>query len=100
MKLRFLPAEGCMPLQPFATMMVGGPKRYLGRKFDPETGEYPVADPYECEDGTNEAARCRKFVMRGEAVPADAETAKALGVAFEGSSKKSRSSKAGSEASS
>lgn len=71
-----------MPLQPNAHMLIGQPKRYLGRKFDKDSKEYVVADPYECEDGSEEAERCKLFVSRGEAMPADAATAKACGVSF------------------
>lgn len=71
-----------MPLVPNAMLIVGQPKRYIGRKFDPQRKEYVIADPYECEDGTPEAERCKVFVRRGEALPADAQTAKVCGVSF------------------
>ena len=72
-----------MPLQPYANMMVGQPKRYLGRKFDPKSKEYRISAPYECEDGSPEAERCKLFVRREDAVPADAATAKVCGVKFD-----------------
>lgn len=81
-----------MPLVPNTMLIVGQPKRYIGRKFDPKSKEYVIADPYECEDGTPEAERCKAFVRRGEAVPADAQTAKVCGVKFaEKSGRKSKS---------
>lgn len=71
-----------MPLQPYAHMIVGQAKRYIGRKYDPKTKEYRLDKPYECEDGTPEAKRCKLFVRRGEAVPADKGTADACGVSW------------------
>lgn len=85
-----------MPLQPYAHMIVGQAKRYLGRKYDPETKEYKLSGPYECEEGTPEAKRCKLFVRRGEAVPADKSTADACGVPFASASSSTKSSKSGS----
>lgn len=82
MKLRFLPRGDAMPFEPYAPMATGQPARRIGRKFNPETKAYDLSKPYECEDGTREAARCRKFLIRGDVVPADKATADALGVPF------------------
>lgn len=84
MKLRFLPRGDASPLVPFAPMAVGQPAKRIGRKFNPETGNHDLpGDPFECEPGSQAAARCLKFLRRGDVVPADAETAKFLGIAFD-----------------
>ena len=85
MKLRFLPRGDAMQTVPGAVQVPGQAKRYIGRKFSPKSGEYELTDqPYECEAGSPEATRCIKLMNRdGTLKPADAETAKAIGVAFE-----------------
>lgn len=100
MKLRFLPAEGSMPLVPFTNKMPGQMPRYLGRAFNAETGKHEISEPYECEDGTPAAERCKVFVRRKDVVPADEATAKAIGAKF-GAAKKTDSkaaNKAGGDA--
>lgn len=92
MKLRFLPAEGSMPLVPFTNKMPGQMPRYLGRKFNSETGRHEIGAPYECEDGTQEAERCKVFARRKDVVPADEATAKAIGARWD---EKKKSAKAG-----
>lgn len=84
MKLRFLPRGDAMPLVPFAPMAVGQPAKRIGRKFNPKTGNHDLpGEPFECEPGSPAALRCIKFFRRGDVVPADAATAKFLGVEFE-----------------
>lgn len=83
MKLKFLPAGDAHPLEPHAPLAVGQPARRIGRKFDWESKTYPLSgSPYQCEDGTREAARCRKMLRVGDIVAADEQTAKACGVKF------------------
>lgn len=81
MKLKFLPAGDAMPLVPYVPLAVGQPARYIGRKHDPSTGNYPLTGkPFECDSETKEARRCVKFVRRGDCVPADKQTAEFCGV--------------------
>ncbi len=89
MKLRFMPRGDAMPLVPFAPMAVGQPAKRIGRKFNPKTGTHDLpGEPFECEPGSREAARCIKFFRRGEVEPADADTAKFLGVEMPASAEK------------
>jgi hypothetical protein len=90
MKLRFLPAEGSMPLVPFTNKMPGSMPRYLGRTFNAATGVYDISEPYECEAGSPEAERCKVFVRRKDALPADEQTARAIGAAWKKETKSAR----------
>lgn len=79
--LKFHPAPGAMPMEPFAPKILGQPKRYIGRRLNSKTGEYELTkQPYACEEGSREAARCMRFLRAGDLVPADAATRKALGL--------------------
>lgn len=83
MKLRFHPRGDAQPLEPFAPMAVGQAARRIGRRLDSATGAYvAVASPYECEEGSREAARAGKFLRSGDVWPADEATAQACGVPF------------------
>jgi hypothetical protein len=87
MKLSFLPAEGSMPLVPFTHKLPGSMPRYIGRVFNASTGAYEIASPYECEDGTPEAERCKVFARRKDVVPANEQTARAIGAAWKSAKK-------------
>lgn len=55
--------------------------RYVGRRHDVNVRGYPATEhPYECEDGTGEAAHLKRHVR--DLIPADEYTAAACGVKF------------------
>ena len=97
MKLRFKPRGDAMPMVPLAAHAVGQPKRYIGRKLNPDSGEYELTGKsYECDEDSPEARRIIKLMRRdGDILPADAATAKACGVEFDEPAPVAESSKKG-----
>lgn len=84
MEYKFTPNGDAQPLEPYVPLAVGQPARRIGRRFDPVTQEYPLSGkPYVCKAGSREALRCAKLARRGDLLPADQETASALGLKFE-----------------
>lgn len=84
MKLNFLSVEGRMVLVPGVPLFVGQPKRYIGKRFDPELRAHVNSDePYSCESGSQEFHRCSVFLRRGDIRPADKATADFVGAPFD-----------------
>jgi hypothetical protein len=91
MKLRFYSRAGALVTMPYAPLVVGQPKKYVGRMLKKivyqgkEVYAHVASDkPFEIDEDTKIARRLIKLVRRDRSLyPADQYTAKACGVPFE-----------------
>jgi hypothetical protein len=83
MKLSVLANPDCHCNDPNHVRFVGNPAGYIGRRYDAETGTYPVSsEPSVFDAEGRTGARVLKLLQRGEVLPADKQTADAAGVEF------------------
>lgn len=84
MKLKFFAREDLLVAYPGIMPVVGQPRLYVGRRFDPDTRSYPATSEGDTFDSdTPEGARVLMRARRNPSLwPADKETAIACGVEF------------------
>ncbi len=83
MKLTVTANPDCHVNDPNHVRFVGNPAGYVGRRYDSETGTYPVSnEPSVFELEGRVGARILKLLQRGELFPADKATADLAGVEF------------------
>jgi len=91
MKLTVFSNPDCHVSDPNHVRFVGNPAGYIGRRYDPETGTYPLKEePTEFEAEGRPGQRVLKLLQRGELLPADEATADAAGVELPASDESKR----------